>query len=352
MFIEDTVIILGAGSSWHYNYPTGSGLIQEITDTLQHAKVLPLGLKNIANKTPYMLKPREMVALQHIPEYQNFLNSLHKHEPISIDNFLRDHESLADIGRQLILYTIKKHELNPKTSTYTKNGKESWYPYLIEALLPDPLKPERILENKLSVITFNYDVSLEQYLYDRLPDRDTFKSASPQNYAIQYLSEHLKIVHVYGSVCDFAKSEERSIYGNFHQMNSTQGDISQQLNWCWDNKERIHVIGGRKHAELYNAPWILEARKLIEKAKYVYILGFSFDPDNTRLLQLSRLFNFRNGAIMRCTNYNNNYNVMSELKKCFPACFADGKFLYGMDSHPVSISHKNVYEAAQDWRFR
>ena len=39
MFTEKTAIVLGAGASWHYSYPTGEDLIKNIIKTAKEILV-------------------------------------------------------------------------------------------------------------------------------------------------------------------------------------------------------------------------------------------------------------------------------------------------------------------------
>jgi hypothetical protein len=123
-----------------------------------------------------------------IERLRNFINDIKRYNPINIDYFLHqlygDHEQKQDetktrddkLGRHLIAEIILKAE---KRNDGNYGDQQNWYRFLRHDLLSDralegekgdnglPEALNRSLDN-LNIITFNYDVSLEYYLYDTL----------------------------------------------------------------------------------------------------------------------------------------------------------------------------------------
>ena len=172
MFKKNTTIILGAGSSYDLGYPIGSELID---------KVLRLSENN---DTPNIVK--------------EFAKTLKEFNPLSIDFFLSLHKNFADIGKEEIATAILECEEESKEKMI--RSKNHWYKFLLNEILTgcENDKPDAINDNNLSIVTFNYDVSLEYFLYSRLLSMSYFQKGS-ENFAHNFLKK-LEVEHVYGKV--------------------------------------------------------------------------------------------------------------------------------------------------------
>ncbi len=102
-----------------------------------------------------------------IEEFGNRL--LHAKRP-SVDRFLEDQELYLGIGTAAIVSALIPKEDPSVLSRYSRsregyNAEEDWYKYLWTKM-DAPF--EKFGENKLSIITYNYDRSLEFYLFTAL----------------------------------------------------------------------------------------------------------------------------------------------------------------------------------------
>lgn len=240
MFKKNTTIILGAGSSYDLGYPIGSELID---------KVLRLSENN---DTPNIVK--------------EFAKTLKEFNPLSIDFFLSLHKNFADIGKEEIATAILECEEESKEKMI--RSKNHWYKFLLNEILTgcENDKPDAINDNNLSIVTFNYDVSLEYFLYSRLLSMSYFQKGS-ENFAHNFLKK-LEVEHVYGKV----KNINSDNFGGYGK-GSTLGASNNTL----------RVIGERGNN-------IDKIKDKIKKAEKVFILGYGFHEENNELLNMDDIF--------------------------------------------------------------
>ena len=139
-------------------------------------------------------------------------------------------------------------------------------------------------KNKISFITFNYDRSLEQFLFKAL--KSTFNK--PEKECAEKLSK-IPIVHLYGQLDPLpwqAKEGEDFPYLPAHKI---AGRIVKA-------RENIKLISEERDVEKSEA--FKEAYELIKKAKKIYFLGFSFDETNLKRLNIELM----QGKSVYCTS--------------------------------------------------
>ena len=239
---------------------------------------------------------------------QDFINTLNRYNPINIDYFLHqlygDHEKTGDktkkemlkIGRELIATVIlmTEHKTESGNICYqkTKEGNkqfdmsQDWYRFLRHDLLSDgalerekegddsilPKKLENSLKN-LKIITFNYDVSLEYYLYDTL----TLVLGKP---GAQAALEKLEILHVYGQ-----------IRGGYSPLKiADYGDSSSEYTNSWrsapESAPHISVIGEHKSRD---EDITKQTKEMLKDAETLAFFGFGFDKENLKVLGLNNM---------------------------------------------------------------
>lgn len=297
------VLILGAGASYHLGYPTGEGLINSLKNWHNGRKIYCsnglegdlLSMESLY-RVPFF---DDLIQINNIPKYKNFFSALNENQVFkNIDTFLRNHPDQQEIGKQLIAAEILRCE-NRIWST-----SENWYGQLVDSLV-NCEDPEEILQSDLSIITFNYDVSLEYFLYDQLLKMPKF---------FPYLKDiceilQNRIIHVYGSVREASFEDIYKSYGNFYGSFKQEVHPTILLNEA--NKSSLEVIYGDKHKNR-ELPHIQSACELIYSAKKIYVLGFGFDINNTDLLKLSKL---RSDQELLYTNFGNNGIINDRVKK-------------------------------------
>lgn len=177
-----TTLILGAGASAPYGYPVGTVLRDKIVSSLRQMA------KNNDGWVNELGYSKELVS--------DFAHRLDISDAPSIDSFLEKHkntEGYSEIGKIAIVDIISQAENNfteveEKNKDKTIFEKDYWYKYLIEKL--SKLEVDNFFDN-LRVISYNYDRSLENYLFNPLLGYLDAKEAAK-------IINKLEIIHMYG----------------------------------------------------------------------------------------------------------------------------------------------------------
>ena len=131
-------------------------------------------------------------------------------------------------------------------------------------------------ENKLSIVTFNYDRSLEHFLYESLKNG--------YNRTDEECAQQLKkipIIHVHGQLgyLPWQIGGEDPYYAvKFGSSPTTPKDLNRAV-------KMIKII----HEANEDDDPFFKATNLLEKADRIYILGFGYHPDNLDRLGLRHL---------------------------------------------------------------
>ena len=265
------VFIIGAGASMPYGFPSGDRLFNDIKN----------GFTEIVKKS-YMIGGHEVRNPEAIPTYRaaNYLcEAMMDLSGESIDSFLNYNKNFKDIGVLAIATTILKYENTSVLPGGDKAISDDWYTYLFKKLrerLDDSKSLLKVGDNKVSFITFNYDRSLEYFLYRNLHILSKHSGVSEEQ--VKETFNKLKFIHVYGKVgflpfqLDRQDEEHRIIeYGSSAPSFLGNGDIASKF---------IEVMyDARKDKGEIN-----EARELIMGADKIFFLGFGFDEVNLKIL--------------------------------------------------------------------
>ena len=155
MITTPIVLILGAGASAPYGFPIGDRLRKLI-------------LANLTHTSRKIIQPIVELGFT-AQEIDTFRQAFDKSQQPSIDAFL-EHRSddYMEIGKLAIAATLipfeREHLLLDQSSNDANHVflGDPWYQYLIERLTTKD--PDHFRNHKLSIITFNYDRSLEYSL--------------------------------------------------------------------------------------------------------------------------------------------------------------------------------------------
>jgi len=241
MITIPTTLVLGAGASHPYGFPIGSALVQQILNPTDQDR-LQLQELGITDAT-----------------IQEFIKELRTAEPPSIDFFLEHRPEFVDIGRLRIGQQLIKCEIADKLNSY--DPPLHWYRYFIDKITT---YPENILENKVKIVTFNYDRSFETYLYQTLKSRHGREMID----AI----ESLQINHVHGKLADLPWESGTSTKRDYSQNCS----IEDLKNSAEGLKIIFEVDGG--------SPEFLAAKDTIARSERVYFLGFGYHAESLQRL--------------------------------------------------------------------
>lgn len=264
MITKETVLILGAGASAPYGFPSG----QRLKDLVCHGSDHEVGRAGID-----------------VLVYSSLKSTLLRSGCSSVDSFLESRPEYLDIGKTAIAATLLPMErtgklfdewsairLKPNISKdYLNNW--PWYEFLF-GILADGIPFEDIGGNKLSVVTFNYDRSLEHFLFTALKNR----YGKTDGDCAELIDHHLPIVHVYGSL---GKLEWQEGANEANTVPYVSRGEAPYLQLAANNIVILHEGVG-------NSPEFTEARKLLNSAEQVFFVGFGYHPVNLQRLGIGK----------------------------------------------------------------
>ena len=290
MIENKTVFVLGAGASCPYGYPSGKDLRKEIiSDFCAQYE----GYRDARPNQPFFTMAMEA---------KEFTDKFKKSRTKSIDLFLARNPEFLDIGKKAIALRILAAENVSKFKEHMKNMNLDWYSYLLDKLTEELFKKDdyiRFSENNVSIITFNYDRSLEHFLYESLVN--SFNRIPPEKIKEQILK--LRIIHVFGQVAGL----------------EWQDDLPDKIEYCFDIKF-ISIQGLIKNLRIIyeekENPELEEARKLIREAQHIFFLGFGYAKENLELLNIPKIL--KKGQNIYGTALGLTPKEIQDIKSIFP----------------------------------
>ncbi|PCH93536.1 MAG: hypothetical protein COB85_06835 [Bacteroidetes bacterium] len=251
MITTPTVFILGAGASHDYGFPLGYELYKIACAQLQSNKN---GWKNL----------RSLGFLEE--EISDFSLKLYLSELESIDTFVNYNTKYERIGKAITASILMAYENEGKL---INKEIDSWYRYLWNKMRTDTLS--QFAENHVAFITFNYDRSLEHYLFIVL--KYTF---SRENEEIIEVLNKIPIIHVYGQLGNLPWQDENG--RTYSSPNQSQ--MTEEIRKCMS---MIELVYGSREV----SPKFREAIELLQWAERGYFLGFGYDDINLRNLNIT-----------------------------------------------------------------
>ncbi len=333
MFVKPTVFILGAGASWHYGYPTGSELIeevvkkaQELLNKLEAYSQVSRGSVNYSGNAQaifpqYILDKigNEDTSLFHlkyaesIQECKNLISRIEEANPLVIDHFMNYNRDLSVLTKMLIAQIILECEKENETKKlHLERG--NWCRYLVHQMMIGCDDPNNFIDNNnVSFVIFNYDLSLENMIKRSLSQNTFFAKTD----IVDQFMDDQRFIHVYGKIEDHPYQKPEMSF----QMRQTD-DLSKYkkiLDPAYEVSKGIHTIAPLE--KLQNADEIELAKEKLEEAECVYILGYGFDKMNNSNLNLYDILNrktimkkhreTKKGKSVFFTNFGN-HNIVSK----------------------------------------
>jgi len=261
MINEPTVFILGAGASCPYGYPSGWELRQQIIGLFPH------DFKVLIQKRGEIIESVDFEMMQQ--EIEPFVFKFNKSNTKSIDLFLARNPEFALLGKYAIIFRIFAAEKDSKFGDDLARKDQDWYSYLLEKMTDDLITKNDYAgfsKNKISLITFNYDRSLEHFLYESLIN--SFNGIDHRKIKEQLCQ--LKIIHVFDQVAglDWQDLDSKIEYRcNIVRLNVPS--LAHKLRIIYDTTENS-AIG--------------EVHKLITEARNIFFLGFGYAKENLKIL--------------------------------------------------------------------
>lgn len=260
MIKEKTVFVLGAGASHPYGYPTGLELREEIC--FHFASDITAYFNE-----QYPSRQRGPATWQ----AEKFAETFFKSSTKSIDLFLARNPEFMARGKYSILFRIFTAEQKSRFREQMENKTQDWYSYLFERLTEDLVKKDDyslFCEKEVSFVTFNYDRSLEQFLYESL--LNSFDGIGTMKIVEQL--NRCRVIHVFGQIAGLDWQDLRSKIEYGRDVNLV--DVAQLT-------KNLRII-----YEEEDNPELEESRKLISNARRIFFLGFGYAKENLEILKI------------------------------------------------------------------
>jgi hypothetical protein len=274
MITVPTTLILGAGASMPFGFPSGAQLREQLCH--------PANLTELTRYGTFS----EL-------EIEKFCEAFLRSGTGSIDAFLArrgDHvvvhggHTFAQIGKAAIAFALIRKEDVGALHNFT-NG-DNWYQYLWQNLGESI---EEIENAPISIVTFNYDRSLEMYLL--LAIQNAFGVSEAQ--AALHLKK-ISINHVYGQIGGLACLSDSPDGCRSYKQSTSPENI------------KIGAAGIKVIAEdRGDGAEFEKAQAAIASAEKICFLGFGFDPINVRRLGIKELLikRFPNSRFVHPTTF-------------------------------------------------
>lgn len=247
--MRKTTLVLGAGASHFLGYPVGAALRTQILELTRPSRVdfsISRGL------------------MAHEGELHAFINAFKQSQLHSIDSFLGRRAEYSSIGKRAIAALILEAEVNHGLSSIEHD--DHWYRYLVNVLCQT--STDAWLQANLSIVTFNYDRSLEAYLH--LAAQAIFNVDSE---TARSMVASIPIVHAYGWLGSPIEGENDFI----PYASGGATDVVERA-----SANILVIPEGRDDSKI-----LLRARDLLAEADRIAFLGFGFDETNLRRLDSS-----------------------------------------------------------------
>jgi hypothetical protein len=250
MLTSQICLVLGAGASQPYGFPTGGELMQYITST-QPDEWWPLA---------------KAVTGYGKNDHEAFVSRLRVSGVASIDKFIGGNPSSDNYAKALIAQFVGRGE--DSDSVLRANPKWDWVNSLIDRIVDDSRKLSDVKPKWPHIVTFNYDRSFEEIMLRRFAAR--FEDAEPA--LVADMLRKWEIVHVHGSL---GEHPALTVDGSGREFARTLDPAALQA--AVKNIELVHDVSE-------DSPEFKHARELIRESSMVFFLGFAFDSKNVARL--------------------------------------------------------------------
>lgn len=250
MITKKTVLILGAGASYPFNLLLGDELKLAILNLTKNAATIWLN-HGVDSQTTI-----------------NFHDALSKCGLKSIDAFLRDLPQFINLGKLTIAKCLLDHENSDLLfAPEARRCESSWYEHLFGEM-NDSF--ESFDKNNLSIITFNYDRSLEHFLHTSLCN-----SSGKGSVECTKKLKAIPIIHVHGQLGYLPWQGTPCL--NYGTASTVENVITAA--------NGIKII----HEDIDDSPEFQKACQLLEDAEKILILGLGYHEINLKRLKIHKL---------------------------------------------------------------
>lgn len=236
MIENRTVLVVGAGASKPYGFPLGRELrdavIRAAHDTGMASRIGPIG--------------------GYDDELQEFATDLAESGYSSVDAFLENRSEWTKIGKAAMALCLLSSEMQSSQRLFPPGQPpDHWYETLWSRWGGGSWHSFK--STPLTIVTFNYDRSLEHYLI----------RVAANNYGLrpETVARQLPIIHVHGSLGDYCEYP----YGA-----EATDDVHHAA------RSAIRIV----HEAQKDDPNVLRAQGAILESERVLFVGFGYHPQN------------------------------------------------------------------------
>lgn len=250
MISQRTVLILGAGASMEFGFPSGFDLLRQLTHPTFES-----GSNTELSTLAACGYDSSAVAA--------FASALAQSGRTSVDAFLEHRSEFLDVGKAALACALIPHEHEDALFDRSKPS-QSWYDYLFARM---NARLQEFEYNQLSVITFNYDRSLEHYLITALMNSYSLTVERAANLVNRYVP----ILHVHGMLAPHSALDSN---GRAYAPDLGSDAIRKAA-------ASIRVVHERDSDSAFRL-----AVERLSLAKRIFFLGFGYDPTNVARLRV------------------------------------------------------------------
>jgi hypothetical protein len=360
MFKNSTVFILGAGASWHYGYPTGETLIKKVIEKAEIAASYFASSLHFQNtQRPDYLTVDWSFDVEWPAKWKKahaecikLKQGLEQVKPLVIDYYLGWNPDLQNIGRMLIAWVILECEAFSRGSNANRSpseqGYDDWCRFIIHQIAIHCKQSSDLLLNKVSFVTFNYDVSLENNLSNGLKHIQMFDEKD----VTQFLGGS-RIVHIYGKIRDDVSSVAKLNWivqgvdpkglGEGARSNH-YGQVKVLLDDVYRASKGLRVIDPDDKG--VDDTEIMIVRSAIADAKRVFILGYGFDEHNSDRLNLREFLAHTRPAGYQSVAFTNYQDINQINKRASKVFYGNPQsWQHGALQNRYEKSIRNTYDA-------
>jgi len=248
MIDQPTALILGAGASMDFAYPSGSELTEQVVQ-----------ITNDPRSNAY----RCLLELEfNETQISEFANALRMSGRLSVDAFLEHRPEYIEIGKVAMTLALVRLEYIYNLFGSTDN----WYVYLFNRM-EAPFS--EFANNKISFVTFNYDRTLEVYLFTALKN-----AYGKSDQEVASVISKIPIIHVHGKLGGLP----------WETPNGRKYENTDDPKLISSSAQGIKIISeSSKIDESFG-----EARKVINNCERIIFLGFGYHRSNLDRLNIDK----------------------------------------------------------------
>ncbi len=201
-----------------------------------------------------------------------FTRVMREADPPSVDTFLEANERFMGVGKIAIAKELIRYE-HPMHTRMSINAEkpieDHWYQYLWNQMRT--VKLNDLTDNELVILTFNYDRSLENYLFTCIKNYYGVSDQEASN-----VMQSFAIIHLHGTL-----GNHPCMGGDTRPYNNEPDEKG-----FWLAVNSIKIIH-EQQAE--SDRQFIAARNFLAAADYIMFLGFGYNKVNLKNLGLLRI---------------------------------------------------------------